>query len=130
MDSAQKFEILKTELNLIQATLDKYDDLIFRGRNFFVTLWLATVGLGFTIRSEFMPVLAAILALVYWLLEGMMRHQYWFKYVDRYRFLRDSINQNQLKLAEISVYDLTNHYHRVPPSKATTNGRELSGARG
>lgn len=46
MDSTQKFVIVKTELNLIQATLDKYDDLIYRGRNFFATLWLATVGLG------------------------------------------------------------------------------------
>lgn len=112
----QKFEILKIELSLIQATLDKYDDLIFRGRNFFVTLWLASLGLTFTIKSSVVPLLAVVLSLLYWFLEGMMRYQYWFKYVDRYRFLRDHINQPEIKLDDISVYDLTNHFHRKPHS--------------
>lgn len=114
MTPDQRFEILKTELSLIQATLDKYDDLIFRGRNFFVTLWLASLGLAFTIKSPAVPLLAVVLSLLYWFLEGMMRHQYWFKYVDRYRFLRDHINQPEIQLSDISVYDLTNHFHRMP----------------
>ena len=29
----QRLEIIKLEMGLIQATLDKYDDLIFRNRN-------------------------------------------------------------------------------------------------
>jgi hypothetical protein len=112
MTPEQRFEILKTELSLIQATLDKYDDLIFRGRNFFITLWLASLGLAFTIKSPIVPLLGVALSLIYWFLEGMMRHQYWFKYVDRYRFLRNSMNSQEAKLSEISVYDLTNHFHR------------------
>lgn len=112
MTPDQRFEILKTELSLIQATLDKYDDLIFRGRNFFVTLWLASLGLAFTIKSPAVPLLAVLLSLLYWFLEGMMRHQYWYKYVDRYRFLRYHINQPEIPLSDISVYDLTNHFHR------------------
>lgn len=116
MNADQKFEILKTELSLIQATLDKYDDLIFRGRNLFVTLWIASIGLAFTIKSPTVPLLAAMLSILYWFLEGMMRHQYWFKYVDRYRFLRDQINSSEFKLTAISVYDLTNHFHRVERS--------------
>lgn len=114
MTPDQRFEILKTELSLIQATLDKYDDLIFRGRNFFVTLWLASLGLAFTIKSPAVPLLAVVLSLLYWFLESMMRHQYWFKYVDRYRFIRDHINQPEKQLSDISVYDLTNHFHRKP----------------
>jgi hypothetical protein len=113
MTPDQKFEILKTELSLIQATLDKYDDLIFRGRNFFITLWLASLGLAFTIKSEVVPLLAVALSALYWFLEGMMRHQYWLKYVDRYRFLRDRINAPDFQFASISVYDLTNHFHRI-----------------
>jgi hypothetical protein len=109
----QHFEILKTELSLIQATLDKYDDLIFRGRNSFVTLWLAALGLAFTIKSEAVPLLVVALSLVYWFLEGMMRHQYWFKYVDRYRFLRNNINNPGTELASLTVYDLTNHFNRT-----------------
>lgn len=116
MTPDQKFEILKTELSLIQATLDKYDDLIFRGRNFFITLWLASLGLSFTIKSTVVPLLAVALSALYWFLEGMMRLQYWFKYVDRYRFLRDRINSPQFRIESVSVYDLTNHFHRVPRS--------------
>lgn len=114
MTPDQRFEILKTELSLIQSTLDKYDDLIFRGRNFFITLWLASIGLAFTIKSTAVPLLAVALSVLYWFLEGMMRHQYWFKYVDRYRFIRGQINKPEFKLASISVYDLTNHFHRLP----------------
>lgn len=114
MTPDQRFEILKTELSLIQATLDKYDDLIFRGRNFFITLWLATLGLSFTIKSALVPLLAVALSALYWFLEGMMRYQYWFKYVDRYRFLRDHINEPEFRLTDISIYDLTNHFHRIP----------------
>jgi hypothetical protein len=117
MTPDQRFEILKTELSLIQATLDKYDDLIFRGRNFFITLWLACLGLSFTIKSPVVPWLAVALSFLYWFLEGMMRHQYWFKYVDRYRFLRDAINKPEFNLNAISVYDLTNHMHRKTQSR-------------
>lgn len=112
MTPDQRFEILKTELSLIQATLDKYDDLIFRGRNFFVTLWLACLGLSFTIKSEVVPLLAVVLSVLYWFLEGMMRHQYWLRYVDRYRYLRNHLNSPQPEVSKISVYDLTNHFHR------------------
>lgn len=117
MTPEQRFDILKTELSLIQATLDKYDDLIFRGRNFFVTLWLASVGLAFSLKSAVVLWLAVALSVLYWFLEGMMRHQYWSKYVDRYRFLRDILNARGTNLDEIPIYDLTNHYSRqVQPS--------------
>lgn len=121
MSPEQKFEILKVEMELIQSTLDKYDDLIFRGRNFFVTLWLACLGLSFTIKSVFVPLLAVGLAILYWFFEGMMRYQYWFKYVDRYRFLRKRLNlsSDSFDIKQISVYDLTNHYHREKISRAT-----------
>ena len=114
MNAEQRFDILKIELSLIQATFDKYDDLIFRSRNSFVTLWLAGLGFAFTIKSDAVPLLVLALSVVYWFLEGMMRHQYWFKYVDRYRFLRNNINSPEPALAKISVYDLTNHFCRTP----------------
>jgi hypothetical protein len=117
ISSDQRFEILKIEISLIQSTLDKYDDLIFRGRNSFITLWLAALGLSFTIKSEVVPLLVVVISAVYWLLEGMMRYQYWFKYVDRYRFLRDNINASDFLPSSIPVYDLTNHIRRVPPSR-------------
>ncbi len=117
MTAEQRFEILKIELSLIQSRFDKYDDLIFRGRNSFITLWLACLGLSFTIKSLVVPWLAIGLSVLYWLLEGMVRHQYWFKYVGRYRFLRDMINKPGADISQISVYDLTNTVHRRSSSR-------------
>ncbi len=113
----RRFEILKIELSLIQSRFDKYDDLIFRGRSLFVTLWLACLGLSFTIRSIVVPWLAVMLSVLYWFLEGTMRHQYWYKYVERYRFLRDAINRPGVDLSYMSVYDLTNTVHRISKSR-------------
>lgn len=118
LTSQERFEILKTELALIQATLDKYDDLIFRNRNFFITLWIACIGLSFTIKSADVTLLAVLLSVIYWFLEGMMRHQYWYKYVERYRFLRNALNNDDIDLSDISVYDLTNERHREPGNKS------------
>lgn len=108
MDDKDRFEILKIELSLIQGTFDKYDDLIFRSRNFFITLWLACIGLAFTINSQFIPLLAIFLSVLYWFLEGMMRHQYWYKYVGRYRYLRNNLNRSDFNISDITIYDLTN----------------------
>jgi len=113
----QRFEILKIELSLIQSRFDKYDDMIFRGRNSFITLWLACLGLAFTIKSLAVPWLAILLSILYWFLEGMVRHQYWFKYVSRYRFLRDWLNKPDGDISAISVYDLTNTKHRPSQSR-------------
>lgn len=117
MNENQRFEILKTELSLLQQTLDKYDDLIFRGRNIFITLWVASIGLSFTVKSSAFPLLAVLLSILYWFLEGMMRHQYWLKYVDRYRFIRNQINSESFDLAEMPIYDLTNHYRKNEQAK-------------
>lgn len=104
----QRLEIIKLEMGLIQATLDKYDDLIFRNRNWFITLWMATIGLGFTIKSDLFPLFTVFLSLLYWIIEGMMRHQYWYKYVLRYRTLRDEMNKKPANVEGLTLYDLTN----------------------
>lgn len=51
-NSKEKLEILKVEMGLIQRTFDKYDDLIFRNRNWFITLWAGAIGLAFTIKTR------------------------------------------------------------------------------
>lgn len=107
-DDSQRLEILKLEMGLIQSTLDKYDDLIFRNRNWFISIWTAAIGLSFTIEATAVPLLAVFVAVVYWFIEGMMRHQYWYKYVVRYRAIREWLNSSNAE--SISVYDLTNHF--------------------
>lgn len=107
-DSKERLEILKIEMGLIQGTFDKYDDLIFRNRNWFITIWVGAIGLAFTVKDPEVTFLAFLTAILYWFLEGMMRHQYWYKYVVRYRALRKWLNESDAET--ISVYDLTNHY--------------------
>tara|TARA_R110001599_G_C12036345_1_gene640629 strand:+ start:348 stop:803 length:456 start_codon:yes stop_codon:yes gene_type:complete len=107
-DEEQKLEILKVEMSLIQGTFDKYDDLIFRNRNWFITIWAGAIGLAFTIKDPQITYLGVLAAALYWLLEGMMRNQYWYKYVVRYRAIRTWLNESSEE--SISVYDLTNHY--------------------
>lgn len=105
LEKTDRLEILKLEMGLIQKTLDKYDDLIFRNRNWFITLWAAVLGLSFT-QDKIPATYAIILCVLFWFFEGMMRHQYWYKYVLRYRTLRYSFNND--KIDSLSLYDLTN----------------------
>ena len=107
-DEDQKLEILKVEMSLIQGTFDKYDDLIFRNRNWFITIWAGAIGLAFTVKNPEIAYLGVLVAILYWLLEGMMRNQYWYKYVVRYRAIRKWLNDSSDE--SISVYDLTNYY--------------------
>jgi hypothetical protein len=61
--------------------------------------------------------MAATLAVLYWILEGLMRHQYWYKYVIRYRAIRDALNKQPAQIEQLSLYDLTHSYGRPKPSQ-------------
>jgi hypothetical protein len=106
--SQERLEILKLEMGLIQGIFNKYDDLIFRNRNWFITIWLGAIGLSFSVGDPDITYMAVLSAVLYWFLEGMMRHQYWYKYVIRYRAIREWLNDSEDD--SISIYDLTNHY--------------------
>lgn len=107
-DSNEKLEILKIEMTLIQGIFNKYDDLIFRNRNWFITLWIGAIGLAFTIKDPSLSYLAVLASALYWFTEGMMRFQYWYKYVVRYRAIRQWLNESESQ--SISIYDLTNKH--------------------
>lgn len=68
------------------------------------------MGIGFTIKSPLFPLFAIFLSSLYWFIEGMMRHQYWYKYVLRFRTLREYINKKPPEIENLSLYDLTNHF--------------------
>ena len=112
-------ELIKVEMNLLQSRFDKYDDLIFRSRNWFLTIWVAIMGITFTSKVAVLPFLAAGMSVLYWILEGLLRHQYWYKYVERYRRIRDELNKPDPDLDSLSVYDLTNKYSSAPDEKAS-----------
>lgn len=110
----QRFEILMIEMQLIQGVFNKYDNMIFSSRNWFVTVWTGTIGLGLTANLPTLIPMAALLAVLYWVLEGLMRHQYWHKYVIRYRAIRTALNATPPRLEQLSTYDLTHHFGNHP----------------
>lgn len=112
----QRFELLKLEMGLLQTTLDKYDDLIFRNRSWFITLWMGTMALGLA-KSQFLVLSSVFVAILFWSLEGMMRQRHWYKYVKRYRTIRKYLNENHDQ-ETLSVYDLTNHYMDRNPASS------------
>ena len=109
-DSKEQLEILKVEMSLIQGIFNKYDDLIFRNRNWFITIWVGAIGLAFTVKAPKLSYLAVLASALYWFTEGMMRYQYWYKYVVRYRAIREWLNESESE--SISFYDLTNPFGR------------------
>lgn len=113
----QRLDLLKTEMQLLQGIFNKYDDMIFRSRNWFITLWMATIGLGFTVRVPALFLMAGFLAVLYWVLEGTIRHQYWYKYVVRYRAVREELNKTPANVKGLSLYDLTHHYGTHKPTE-------------
>ncbi len=114
LSAEQRFDLFKLEMELIQGVFDKYDAMIFQSRSWFVTIWMATVGLAFSVRLPVLMLMAAGLAALYWIVEALMRHQYWYKYVVRYRALRDAFNDASTTLETLSVYDLTHKFGPKP----------------
>lgn len=111
----QKFEILKVEMQLIQNSLNKFDDMQFRNRNWFVTLWLGLIGLSFSVLNPLMPLLGVMLAFLYWFSEGIFRYSNSYRNVVRYREIRDSLRMKEFSLESFDVYDLTNKFGRNKP---------------
>ena len=64
LTAQERFELLKLEMKLIQGVFDKYDAMIFQSRNWFVTVWMATLGLAFSIRLPVLMLIAGLLAIL------------------------------------------------------------------
>lgn len=106
-----RLQILLTEMELLQGRFDKYDDLIFRNREWVITVVVALLGAALTLSRPQLGVLAAWAPALFFLAETSIRFAYWYKYVDRYRFIRDTLN-SESDISTISMYDLTNKYNR------------------
>ena len=110
-DESMHFEILKIELSLLQSRFDKYDDLIFRSRQWALVLWIACLSLSSKKTNVNISNFIYIIPLMFFSTEGLLRFFYWYKYVTRYRLIRKTLNENINDYKNISLYDLTNHYN-------------------
>lgn len=105
----QRFQILLAEMNLLQGRFDKYDQLMFTERGWLVTIIVAVLGAALTLKLRSLAALSASIPALFYILEVLWRSGYWHKYVTRYRYIRDTLNEGQ-SLDTISLYDLTHHY--------------------
>jgi hypothetical protein len=92
-------------MNLLQKVFDKYDGWIFKLRAGCLTAVAALVSL----RSQHPPLatLAVVLVIMALLVEGMIRWDHWYGYVERYNVIRKFLNG--LNGDSLYVYDLKNY---------------------
>ncbi len=109
LTSDQRVEIIKIEMTLLQSRFDKYDDAILRSRGWLVTIVTALLGTTLTLKTPDLAVLSCVITVLFYVLEISWRMAYWYKYVDRYRLIRDTLNKQQ-SIDSLPLYDLTNHH--------------------
>jgi hypothetical protein len=108
----RRLDVVLKEMDLLQARFDKYDDLIFRTRGWAIAGVGALLGTAITASKPEVAWLALGVAAFFFVNEVTWRWKYWYKYVKRYRFIRDVLNRCE-PIEKISLYDLTHRYNRV-----------------
>lgn len=110
----ERFQILFSEMELIQHRFARYDELLWKSRSWAVAFVSALIGWAIVMKSgqspqESLLLIAAIVAGLFWIEEGLLGFAYVYKYVVRYRRLRGFLNGDGPDLNELPLYDLTNH---------------------
>lgn len=104
----ERFEILKVEMTLLQSRFDKFDSLVFQMRGWLITIVVGLLGAALSLKKGQLTVLAAGVAVLFYFLETLWR-QNWFKYVIRYRRIRDTVFYGE-SIENLAPYDLTAHF--------------------
>lgn len=81
-----RYDLLKAELALTQAQMDKYDQLSTTTKTWAVTLWVALSGWAFQLKLADVALLGALVALLFWVFDG-----YHKAYRSAYKHRRDEI---------------------------------------
>ncbi|HEV2416414.1 MAG TPA: hypothetical protein VGX94_01285 [Terriglobia bacterium] len=109
---AERFEVLKLEISLLQSRFDKFDGLIFQMRGWLITIVAGLLGAAISLKNGQLTFLAAGAAILFYFLETLWR-QNWFKYVIRYRRIRDALHRGE-GIRDLTPYDLTDFYGNRP----------------
>lgn len=113
LEKKDRVQVLLNEMNLVQGRLDKYDDVIFKNRGWTITIAIALLGSALTLKKKELAILAVFVLLLFYLIEILWRWLYMHKYIERYRFIRDSLHDKK-PIDSFMVYDLTHHYGEPP----------------
>lgn len=109
---AERFEVLKIEMSLLQSRFDKFDSLIFQMRGWLITIVAGLLGAAISLKNGQLALLAAGAAILFYFLETLWR-QNWFKYVIRYRRIRSVLHRGE-GVRDLTPYDLTDFYGDRP----------------
>ena len=81
-----QFNLLKTELELTQRQMDKYDQLGATVKTWSVTLWAASLGWAFQSKNKEIILLAIIIAVAFWMLDAVNKN-----FREDYKNRRDKV---------------------------------------
>ena len=70
----KQFDILKTELEISQQQMNKYDQLSGTIKTWTVTLWVASLGWSFQIKRKELVLLSIFTVLVFWTLDAINKN--------------------------------------------------------
>ncbi|MDA2936616.1 hypothetical protein MYX06_05365, partial [Patescibacteria group bacterium AH-259-L05] len=74
MPEDNKYDLVKTELELTQRQMDKYDGLSVKIRTWTVTLWIGIMGWAFQVGKKETLLLGAFVVLIFWWLDAMNKN--------------------------------------------------------
>lgn len=69
-----RLELLKTEFELVQRQMDKYDTLSATTKTWAVTVWAAAVGWAFQTGHDGLFLVAALTILVFWFFDSLNKN--------------------------------------------------------
>jgi hypothetical protein len=97
--------ILLKEMDLLQKVFDKYDDWIFKLRAACLT---SVAALSITYFKDYpnLRTLALLIPVMGWVVEGMIRWDHWYGYVERYNTIRNFLNSKE---GSLYIYDLKDY---------------------
>ncbi len=90
-----KYDLLKTELELTQRQMDKYDTLSTTVKTWAVTLWAASVGWAFNVHRQDVFLVSAAIVLIFWFFDAMNKTFRW-----GYKKRRDEVARVLAKVFE------------------------------
>ncbi|HEY4525854.1 MAG TPA: hypothetical protein VJL32_02015 [Candidatus Paceibacterota bacterium] len=66
-----RYDLLKTELELVQKQIDKYDHFSITTKAWAVTLWIASIGWAVQSRRQELVLLSLIVLAIFWFLDSL-----------------------------------------------------------
>lgn len=86
-----QLRMLERGASELVTQISRIDDLLFKIKATFITVWIATIGWAFTIRNGRLLPLAFVVVVAFWMFEGLFRGIQ-SRYIDRSRQVMNFTN--------------------------------------